>query len=89
MIHLQRAQNCNVVTHTKGSETRDSKLEDFAWQERCLEREPKDGCHSMSLDVPKSHRCDIAWFVHKLRASNGLDPELQSNAIRFAICVTF
>lgn len=37
-------------------------------------------CHT---NVTKCHKCDIAWFVHKLIFWNGLDHDLQSNAIDF------
>src|SRR6185437_144883 len=40
-------------------------------------------CHSMLLDVSECHRCDIAWFVHKLSISNGLDLKSHSDVTRF------
>src|SRR5690348_3665720 len=39
-------------------------------------------CHSHT-DVTECHKCDIAWFIHKLICRNGLDFKLQPNGLRF------
>src|SRR5689334_6323333 len=43
----------------------------------------------MSLDVTKCPTCDIAWFDHKMRVRNELDPKCSPNSPHFAKSVTF